>query len=173
MEQIIRIGFTDTVLWKSAGDVADVRPYGNFVPDAANHHLHAYVLRDAEKVTRYFTFDLPALADGEFSDEYGVNVVTLQKEDARAIFDCAYTEYIQGGCCYGGKLFNIAGGTVNSPTFPYPPRMQIVDMDAQKQLALIELADFGLTVEPEMIDFEGDELYYMDGSGAVNRIEFC
>ena len=27
--------------------------------------------------------------------------------------------------------------------------------------------------EPEMIDFGGDTLYYMDGSGTVCKVEFC
>jgi len=172
--QVIRIGFVEErALWKSLPDQGDVRPYGNFVPDAGNRLLHAYVLRDAEHVTRYFTFDLPKLSAGEYSEEYGVNVVTLKREDIRAMFDCAYTDYIQGGCCYEGRLFNIAGGTLNSPTFPYPPRLQIVDMEGRKQLECIELAEFGLVVEPEMIDFEGNTLYYMDGSGTVCTIEFC
>jgi len=172
--QVIRVGFVeDRALWKSMPGQGDIRPYGNFVPDAGNKLLHAYVLRDAEHVTRFFTFSLPALADGEYCAEYGVNVVTLNREDILATFDCDYTDYIQGGCCYDGKLFNIAGGTLKSPTFPHPPRMQIVDMDARKQLALISLADFGLVIEPEMIDFGGDTLYYMDGSGTVCKVEFC
>ena len=101
-----------------------------------------------------------------------MKVVTLYPEDIRAMFDCDYTDYIQGGCCYDGKLFNVAGGTLRTPDCPHPPRMQIVDMEAQKQLFCIHLADFGLSIEPEMIDFEGDTLYYMDGSGPVCRIRF-
>lgn len=172
--QVIRIGFVeDLSLWKSLPDQGDIRPYGNFVPDAANSRLHVYVLRDAEHVTRFFTFDLPALSAGEYCDKYGVNVVTLNKEDIQAMFDCDYTDYIQGGCCYDGKLFNIAGGSVTSPAAPHPPRLQIVDTEARKQLVHINLAEFGLLAEPEMIDFEGDTLYYMDGEGLVRRIEFC
>lgn len=172
--QVIRIGFVENLnLWKSLPDKGDIRPYGNFLPDPQTGKMYAYVLRDKEHVTRFFTFDLPALSAGEYSEAYGVKVVTLQESDIQAMFDCDYTDYIQGGCSYGGMLFNIAGGTLKSANFPYPPRLQVVDMVAQKQLAYIELADFGLEIEPEMIDFEGDTLYYMDASGVVNSIEFC
>lgn len=171
--QVLRSGFVENrALWKSLPDQGDIRPYGNFVPDAAGRLLHVYVLRDAEHVTRFFTFALPALSDGEYSDQYGVNVVTLSDRDILSTFDCDYTDYIQGGCCYDGKLFNIAGGNYNSTVFCHPPRMQIVDMKERRQLAFIELADFGLLVEPEMIDFDGDRIVYMDGSGMVYEIDF-
>lgn len=172
--QMIRIGFVENLsLWKSMPDNGDIRPYGNFLPDPQTGKLYAYVLRDKEHVTRFFTFDLPALSAGEYCEKYGVKVVTLEKSGIQAMFDCDYTDYIQGGCSYGGLLINIAGGTIKSPTFPHPPRLQVVDMKEKKQLAYIELADFNLTIEPEMIDFEGDTLYYMDASGEVNIIEFC
>lgn len=171
--QVIRIGFVEELsLWKSLPGNGDIRPYGNFLPDPLTGKLHAYVLRDKEHVTRFFTFDLPALSQGEYHPAFGVKVVTLLKKDVQAMFDCDYTGYIQGGCCYGGLLFNIAGGTVKSPDCPHPPRLQVVDMQAGKQLTHLLLADFGLTIEPEMIDFEGDTLYYMDASGQVNTLEF-
>ena len=172
--QVIRIGFVENLdLWKSLPAQGDIRPYGNFLPDVQYNKLHAYVLRDKEHVTRYFTFELPALSAGEYSEKYGVKVVTLEETDIQAMFDCDYTAYIQGGCCYDGKVFNIAGGTIKSPDYPHTPKLQVVDMIARKQLVCLELADFGLTIEPEMIDYEGDTMYYMDASGAVNAVEFC
>ena len=79
--QVIRVGFTrDTSLWCSA-DVSDVRPYGNFVIDNKSALLYAFTMRDGEKRTRYFSFRLPKLSDGVYAEEYGVPLVTLEKED--------------------------------------------------------------------------------------------
>ena len=55
--QILRIGFTDSDMWLSTAN--ETRPYGNFVVDTKNKHLYAYTTRDADKVTRFFQFDLP------------------------------------------------------------------------------------------------------------------
>ena len=72
--QLIEIGFTnDRALWRSSGDVEDVRPYGNFVIDRDKGLYIAFVMRDYDHNTRYFAFDLPRLSDGTFDESYGVN----------------------------------------------------------------------------------------------------
>ena len=52
------------------------------------------------------------------------------------------------------------------------PRMQVVDMVGKQQIADIDLFAAGLSIEPELIDFENGVLYYMDASGAAYTFEF-
>lgn len=171
--QVIRIGFTDDMqLWCSLPDAGDVRPYGNIVVDVFTGRLYAFTMRDAEKTTRYFEFRMPGAGEGVYSSEWGVNVVTLEKNDIISMFDCEYSNYIQGACAYGGMLFSLEGFTVHEPDHPRRPRIQIIDMANKKQLAAVELCKFDLFVEPELIDFADDILYYMDASGAVYTFEF-
>lgn len=70
--QVIRVGFVDnTDYWKSHGDVVDVRPYGNFVVDIDHNKLYVFTMRDCDRVTRYFAFDLPEVSEGVYSDAEG------------------------------------------------------------------------------------------------------
>lgn len=171
--QVIRVGFTeDMSLWKSLPGNGDVRSYGNLVCDPARRKLYAFVMRDREHVTRYFEFDMPGICDGEFEPAYGVNVVTLMPGDVRKSFDGPYSNYLQGACAYCGRLFSVEGFNVKSPDEANRPRMQVIDMDAERQAADIDLTALGLYTEPELIDFAGDTLYYMDASGAVYTFEF-
>lgn len=171
--QVIRIGFVDdTDMWKSLPGAGDVRPYGNFAADPFAGELYAFTMRDAANATRYFRFRLPTAAEGEYSAEYGANVVTLSKDDIIDMFDSEYSNYLQGACAYGGMLISVEGFTTDDPAHPRRPRMQIIDMYARKQLACVELTRFGLLTEPELVDFSGDELIYMDASGAAYRIDF-
>ena len=41
-----------------------------------------------------------------------------------------------------------------------------------RQLAAVELCDYDLYVEPELVDFAGNDLIYMDASGAAAIISF-
>ena len=171
--QVIRIGFVDDLtMWKSMPDNGDVRPYGNFAADPFAGELYAFTMRDSAGATRYFRFRLPDAAEGEYSPEYGANVVTLRKDDIIDMFDGEYSNYLQGACAYGGMLVSVEGFTTDNPDNPRRPRMQIIDMTAKKQLACVELTRFGLLIEPELIDFSGGDLLYMDASGAAYRIEF-
>ena len=64
--QIIEIGFADDEnLWKSSGEKADVRPYGNFTIDTENGIYYGFTMRDNALATRYFSFDLPKVTQGE------------------------------------------------------------------------------------------------------------
>ena len=169
LAQVIKIGFVEnTDHWKSGGGIADVRPYGNFVVDTDNNKLYAFTMRDGEKVTRYFEFDLPALSDGIFREEYGINVVTLEVSDIKARFDCEYSRYIQGACCHDGKIYSVEGFSDEKN----PPRMQIIDLAGKEQYAAIDLWNLGLRIEPEFVDFHNGTLYYLDASGEVYTFTF-
>ena len=171
--QLIKIGFVEnTELWKSQPDNSDRRPYGNFVTDNERNRLYVYVMRDKTWKTRYFEFEMPRSSDGIYDEKYGVNTVTLVSEDIKAQFDLGYSNYVQGGCARDGVLYSLEGGTVNGPECKVPPRLKIIDMRGQKLLSTVELHSFGLSIEPELIDFYGDDLYYMDSSGAVYTIVF-
>ncbi len=167
--QIIRIGFVeDRALWKSMEDDSDIRPYGNFVQDTDTNKLYAFVIRDKERITRYFEFQMPKLSDGVFSEEYGLPIVTLEKKDIEAVFDGAYAYYIQGACIYDSMLYSIEGGTIQHTENPTcPPRLQMMDLKKHKQIGDIPLWKFGFMVEPEFISYYDGKLYYADGLGAL------
>lgn len=167
--QVIRIGFVkDAALWCSPGEKADVRPYGNFVIDRQKNILYAFTMRDAAYRTRYFAFALPKLADGVYSAEYGVNVVTLTPEDIRACFDTEYHRYVQGACCHEGKIYSSEGFDVTPP-----PALRVIDPAAEQQLVHMDLAQLGFEAEAEWIDFRGDICYYSDAPGNVYRVDFA
>lgn len=173
--QLIRIGFTENLaLWKSLESNGDIRPYGNFVVDTERQKLYAFVIRDKERVTRFFEFSLPRMRDGVLNSAYGVPVVLLQESDICNWFDCNYTYYIQGACCRNGKIYSIEGGTVSPEKKPEKafPRLMIVDMVNRDQLCHIDLYDLGLYKEPELIDFDGDFCYYADNLGSVYQFIF-
>ena len=171
--QVIRIGFVeDLELWKSLPDRGDVRPYGNFVPDVFRAKLYAFVMRDREHVTRYFTFRLPGATEGTFCDRWGVKVVTLQKEDILSQFDDEYMHFMQGACAYDGKIYSSEGFDMLTSDGLNHPAIRIVDMDAGKQLQYFDLCALGKMLEPEMMDFAGDTLYYMDVEGNMYESAF-
>lgn len=167
MEQIIRIGFTDTVLWKSDGDVADVRPYGNFVIDRDKQLLHVFTMRDAERTTRYFTFALPSLTAGDICPETGVRTVTLTEKDILRYFDTEYHLYIQGACCENGLIYSSEGFNEK-----IHPSLRVVDPAAKKQLLHVDLTTLGECGEAEWIDFRDGRCYYSDGHGKVFLVDF-
>ncbi|MBQ8510922.1 MAG: hypothetical protein IJ493_13555 [Clostridia bacterium] len=166
--QIIKIGFVeDRQLWKSNGEKPDVRPYGNFVIDTEKNLLHAFTMRDATHTTRYFSFDLPKLADGVVSEEYGVRLVTLGAEDIRDYFDTEYHLFIQGACCHKGKIYSSEGFNAD-----VPPALRVIDPEKKEQLLHINLPDLGYTVEAEWIDFRNDICYYSDAKGNIFEADF-
>lgn len=166
--QVIKIGFADdTGLWISP-DVKDVRPYGNFVVDTDKNELIAFTMLDGIKATRYFTFRLPKLSDGEYCETYCCNAVALKADDIRTQFDCEYSRYLQGACYYKGKIYSVEGFSDSNNA----PKMQVIDLAAMKQYASIDLWDIGLKIEPEFVDFHDDILYYLDASGKVRTFTF-
>lgn len=171
--QVIRIGFVeDRELWKSLPGNEDVRSYGNFVPDIFRGKLYAFLMRDREHVTRYFSFRLPRLADGEYCEKWGVKVVTLQKEDILSQFDDEYMHYMQGACAYDGRIYSAEGFDMENPEQVDRPGIRVIDMDAQKQLEYFDLYALGKDLEPELMDFEGETLYYMDIAGNTYAVAF-
>lgn len=167
--QLIRIGFVgNSELWCSP-DTADVRPYGNFTVDRDRGLYWAYVMRDASRTTRYFSFRLPRLSDGEPDPVLGVNCVTLTPKDILTHFDCDYHDYVQGGCCHGGRIYSVEGFHADGK---HPPAIRVIDTVEGRELICERLADHGCTVEPECIDFCGDSCYYSDAHGALYTIDF-
>lgn len=163
--QVIRVGFVHDPIWS---DGTDVRPYGNFVVDTDKNQLVAFTMRDKDQATRYFTFDLPKLSDGEFSDAWGVPVVTLVGDAVKSMFDTPYSRYIQGACCADGKVYSVEGFSDETN----PAKMQIVDLSVRKLHAVIDLFAMGLTHEPEFVNILDGVLYYSDANGQLIRFDF-
>jgi hypothetical protein len=164
--QLIRIGFTDDPLWRSA-DGKDVRPYGNFVVDTEKKLLHVFTMRDADHTARYFTFRLPGMAEGEWDPRFGVPTVTLQKEDILSRFDTEYHLFIQGACCHGGRIYSSEGFNKD-----IPPALRVIDPAAGKQLCHTDLTTLGYEIEAEWIDFRNGICYYSDAHGQIYEADF-
>ncbi len=163
---LIEIGFTKDELW-SSGD--DIRPFGNFVIDKEKGLYHAFTMRDNEEITRYFSFKLPKLSNGVMDNELRVKKITLKKEDIINTFDTEYHRFIQGACCEKGKIYSLEGFSGDEVN---PPAMRIISTNDKKQLECVYFGDFGLTIEPELIDFENNVCYYGDNHGNLYVIEF-
>lgn len=165
--QMIRVGFVHTPLWKSDGDIQDVRPYGNFVIDREKRLLHAFTMRDAQRVTRYFTFPLPRLSEGETDPQTGVRTVVLTESDLLDSFDTEYHLFIQGACCEGGRIYSSEG--FNEKVHP---SLRVIDPAEKKQLLHVDLTTLGEVGEAEWIDFRGGRCCYSDGDGKVFLVDF-
>lgn len=166
--QIIEVAFTDQKgLWRSEGNVTDIRPYGNFVIDAENSRIFAFVMRDADKTTRYFSFDLPKLADGNDDARYGAKRVKLNYEDVLSYFDVPYHNFVQGACFYDGKIYSVEGFNKD-----IHPAIRIIDPDLKKQTYFCDFYEAGYDIEAEFIDFYKGECIYGDAFGNYYRIEF-
>ncbi len=168
--QLIEIGFCeDASLWKASEEQESVRPYGNFVIDADHGKLYAFVMRDEERGTRYFEFDIPAIDAGMVDERYHVTRVVLGAEDIRGMFDCPYHRYIQGAALHDGRIYSTEGfrsDPVNRPA------IRIIDLAQKKQVQYIDLLDAGYTEEAEMIDFRDGVCYYSDVRGNLFCISF-
>ncbi len=165
--QILEIGFTDHDLWKSCSEEA--RPYGNFVINRNDGTLYAFTMRDKTNTTRYFTFDLPKLSDGEKDPVYGVPKVIIPASSVLKYFDCEYHHFIQGATMHNGKIYSLEGFTNSEDR---PPALRIIDAEKGQQELYVKFEDFGLCVEPEMIDFMGDTCIYGDAHGNLYKIIF-
>ncbi len=166
--QILRIAFADnTDYWRSSKS-GDVRPYGNFTVDTENGILYAFTMRDKERVTRYFAFDIPKPGDGVRDEYYGCELVYLNIEDIKSSFDSEYSNYLQGACFHDGKIYSLEG--FGGPDVP--PRLRVIDMMLQRQCGLIDLYALGITNEPELADFYDGKLCYADAYGNMWTFEF-
>lgn len=164
--QVISIGFTsDKDLWKS-GIGADKSPFGNMVVDTDNGKLWFFVPRDTNKTTRFFCFDIPDATAGTFSEEYGVNLVTLQKEDIVDMFDVTYCNYLQGACYHDGKIYSLEGmGTGVSPNV-----LRIIDLESRTEDCVVDFFATGYWKEVEFIDFWEGDLYFSDFSQEIYKL---
>ena len=170
--QVIRIGFTeDLTLWKSVADNGDVRPYGNFFIDTDNNKLYAYVMRDSDKTTAFFSFDVPELSDGVYNAAYGCNLVTLEKTDIKRQFDTAYINYMQGVTYTGGKVISLEGFRYGDSRGN--PVLRIIDLSTETVIATYHLENYNLKEEPELIsiDFSTNKLYYASLDGELRILE--
>ena len=168
--QLIEIGFTnDATLWKAQPDAYGVRPYGNFLIDSKNKYYYGFVMRDENLGTRYFKFKIPTLTDGEMDTVYGVKRVKLTQEDIIDQFDCPFHRFIQGGIIHDDYLYSTEGFS-DSPI--NPPAIRIIDLVSKKQKEYINIIEKGYNIEPEMIDFYGEDCYYSDVDGNLYCIEF-
>lgn len=168
--QMFEVGFVeDETLWKSAVEPEDVRPYGNFAMDADNGILYAFTMRDNTQSTRYFSFPLPKVTEGELCETYGVKKVVLREEDLLQYFDCDYHHYVQGACCSEGKIYSLEGFT---DSVENPPAIRVIDAQLQKEILYKQFDELGTNIEPEMIDFENGICYYTDHHGNMYIINF-
>lgn len=165
--QIIEIGFVDSSnLWCSE-NINDIRPYGNFVVDTQTNTYWAFTMRDELNQTRYFSFDLPKLSDGEPDEKYGVNRVVLMIDDIKTYFDCEYHNYIQGATFHDGKIYSVEGFSVESGKIPV---LRVIDTETKKQIAYFDFAKEGIDSEPEMISFRDNVCYYGTAHGNLFEI---
>lgn len=163
--QMIEIGFVENEnLWKSENDV---RPYGNCAIDRENGIYYAFVMRNGAQSTRYFAFDLPKVTCGELHEKYGVKRVVLEETDIKEYFDCDFHRYVQGACLKDGKIYSLEGFTDRPDA---PPVIRIIDTIKKEQIFYKEFKDLGTNIEPELIDFDGENCYYSDHFGNLYKI---
>ena len=166
--QLIEVGFTDDRgLWRSSGDTVDVRPYGNFVIDTENMKYWAYVMRDGEKTTRYFKFNLPKLSDGETDSRFSVKRVVLSSGDIEEHFDVPYHNYVQGGVFHDGKIYEVEGFGKDVRS-----AIRVIDTEKKCQELYFDFYEAGYPVEPEFIDFYLGRCVYVDAHGNVFCLDF-
>ena len=171
--QIIEIGFTeDTSLWCSYEkdeEKADVRPYGNFLADLEKGVLYAFTMRDKDRTTRYFSFKMPSFKEGTNDPAFGVPRLVLEKEDILDRFDTPYHKYIQGGAVHGGLIYSTEGfGEKESSR----SAIRIIDPAKKCQIAMFDLCDAGLPVEPEWMEFYKGRCLYSDATGIIYEMDF-
>lgn len=171
--QLIQIGFiNEGDLWYSSAQRNDRRPFGNFVIDRDKSILYAFTMRDASNDTRYFSFRLPEKEEGIVDEKYGVNRVILTSKDILGYFDCEYHHFLQGAVMHKDKIYSVEGFTVGRQGPASRPALRVISPAKERQELCVHFEDFGLTIEPEFIDFRGDTCYYGDGHGNLYTISF-
>ena len=168
--QVLKVGFTDNkALWRSEAEKGDVRPYGNFAMDKENARIYAFTMRDLPKTTAYFAFNAPSVKDGVYSQEIDATVYTFTEKDIVSSFEDEYTKYMQGAIIHKGILYSVEGFTSSEVNVPAIRR---IDLLQKKQIDYVNLTAAGYPIEPEFIDFYGEECIYIDASGNVFKMEY-
>ncbi len=162
--QVIKIAFTKSPLWIST-NVKDVRPYGNFVVDGKNNKLYAFTMRDEDKKTRVFEFNLPSVLSPSQPEP---QTVLLTENDVISYFDCEYTNYMQGAIYFDGKIISVEGFSNN---VSFPPALRVFDVLKKEQALKVELTKYGLTIEPEFIEVYNNQIYYGDCEGNFYKLK--
>ncbi len=161
---IIKVGFTDDIIWRSE-NTADVRPYGNFAVDG--DFIWVFVMRDEARLTRIFKFRLPEFTSHD--EKLGVPCAVLEKSDIIEQFDVPYMNYMQGACISNGILYSLEGfGHDHS----YPPAIRLIDLAAKKEISYINLVELGYKTEPEFISEYRGKIYYSDAFGDFYELDF-
>lgn len=167
--QIIKIGFCeDANLWKASTHKHGVRPYGNFVIDKKTRSYWAFVMRNETLGTRYFRFNLPLVSDGEAYTLPNVKKVVLGVSDIKEYIDCDYHRYVQGATLFNDKIYSTEGFSDDAINHP---SIRIIDVINKKE-QYFDITKLNYTVEPEFIDFYGDDCIYSDFNGNLYVIEF-
>ena len=167
--QLIRVGFCeDATLWRASEKAHGVRPYGNFVLDKESGTLYAFVMRDELRGTRYFSFAMPSVHDGELLPSLGVRGVTLTPDAILRMFDMPYYRFIQGAIAHGGYIYSTEGFSNSEPN---PPAIRVVDPSAGCE-TYYSLPALDIWEEPEMIDFFRGTCYYSDACGNLYTVSF-
>lgn len=165
--QLIEIGF-DTALRKTSESKDGPCPLINFAIDGEYGRYYAFVMHNDMLGTRYFAFDLPALADGEYAEAYDALRVCFNETDILYHFDCPYHRFIQGATLKNGKIYSLEGSG-HDPAMT--PAIRIIDLAQRREERCVCLADHGFTNEPKMIDFAGDVCYFGDATNELYMID--
>lgn len=127
-------------------------------------------MRDGYHTTRYFSFRLSQCREGKIDETYNVRKVILIPDDILNYFDCDYHHFVQGGGTHEGKIYPLEGFTENVNN---PAALRIILPDDKRQEQCFMLADYGVDVEPEFIDFMGDVCYHADCYGNLYIVDFA
>lgn len=166
--QLIEVAFANEAgLWRSKADTEDVRPYGNFVIDLERSLIWGFVMRDGDKNTRYFSWRLPKLREGETDEKYGVRRAKLTKGNIIEYFDTPYHHFIQGAAFDGNRVYSTEGFGEK-----VHPALRIVNTDDRCEMLHVDLYPLGLVEEAEFIDVYEGVCYYGDAKGHIYRFDF-
>ena len=155
LKQVLRVGFiNDPYYWTPA---SEIRPYGNFVVDKENQFLYVYVMYNSKSVTQWYKFYLPKSDEGEWSEEYECNILTLNTDDIIDSWTTELQNIIQGACVHDNLIYSTEG---SNGTGTNAARMRVVDPSKKKVIAVFEFFADDDPVEPEFIDFFEGRCFY-------------
>ena len=128
-------------------------------------------MRDSEKTTGFFGFDVPELSDGVYNATYGCNLVTLEKTDIKHQFETVYVNYMQGVTYTEGTVISAEGFRYGDSRGN--PVLRIIDLSTEAVIATYYLENYDLTEEPEMVsvDYSANKLYYASLDGELRILE--